>query len=596
MLTERRRSLISPGLLTRVGLVWMLVCAVLLVVNFNSIMTPLFPDPDDIMRLVQVRDLIGGQSWFDLTQYRANAPGGGVPMHWSRLVDTPIALVIVALTPLIGAASAEMVALIAVPLVTLGIAMLLAARIAWRLMGEDETVMTCLVIAMSIPLLFQFGPMRIDHHGWQIVCVLIAMNAFMARNARLGGSVIGAVIAVWLSISIEGLPLAAAICGVIALRWVRNRNDRVWLVATMQALAITSASVYGLTRGIGSLETYCDAIGPVHIAMFGWGALVMTAMSKAEPLPRPAVWMGFGVAGGGAVAIMLYSVPQCAGGGFSGLDPLVDQYWYQHVDEGLPVWRQELKTALQYAVAPLIGIFAAINLIGCSRDWLRQFWIDYTIVLVAAFLISLMVARTGAVAGALAAIPLAWQVGQWLRTIRVMRNPAPRALAMVGVSLAMLPALPVLLMGWAMPAQASLGSTPLSLKVPKASSCQLADSSKLLHALEPGEVFAPLDIAPRLLLETDHSVIATGHHRGSDAMRFVIETSIGSESDAQAALLERGTDYVALCPDLAEPLMYAISAPESFAAQLVDDSAPDWLEPIELDADTSLKVWRIKRD
>ncbi len=596
MLTERRRSLISPGLLTRVGLAWMLVCAVLLVVNFNSIMTPLFPDPDDIMRLVQVRDLIGGQSWFDLTQYRANAPGGGVPMHWSRLVDTPIALVIVALTPLIGAACAEMVALIAVPLVTLGIAMLLAARIAWRLMGEDETVMTCLVIAMSIPLLFQFGPMRIDHHGWQIVCVLIAMNAFMARNARLGGSVIGAVIAVWLSISIEGLPLAAAICGVIALRWVRNRNDRVWLVATMQALAITSAAVYGLTRGIGNLATYCDAIGPVHIAMFGWGALVMTAMSKAEPLPRPAVWMGFGVAGGGAVAIMLYSVPQCAGGGFSGLDPMVELYWYERVHEGLPVWRQELKTALQYAVAPLIGIFAAINLIGRSRDWLRQFWIDYTLVLVAAFLISLMVARTGAVAGALAAIPLAWQVGQWLRTIRVMRNPAPRALAMVGVSLAMLPALPVLLMGWAMPAQASLGGTPLSLKVPKASSCQLADSSKLLRALEPGEVFAPLDIAPRLLLETDHSVIATGHHRGSDAMRFVIETSIGSEADAQAALLERGTDYVALCPDLAEPLMYAISAPESFAAQLVDDSAPDWLEPIELDADTSLKVWRIKRD
>ena len=45
---------------------------------------------DDAMRLAGVRDLLAGQSWFDLTQHRLDPPQGS-PMHWSRLIDAPIA-------------------------------------------------------------------------------------------------------------------------------------------------------------------------------------------------------------------------------------------------------------------------------------------------------------------------------------------------------------------------------------------------------------------------------------------------------------------------------------------------------------------------
>jgi hypothetical protein len=47
------------------------------------------PDGDDVMRLVQVRDLLAGQGWFDLHQYRLG-PDGGTLMHWSRIPDIPI--------------------------------------------------------------------------------------------------------------------------------------------------------------------------------------------------------------------------------------------------------------------------------------------------------------------------------------------------------------------------------------------------------------------------------------------------------------------------------------------------------------------------
>src|SRR6202007_1565415 len=53
--------------------------------------TGAFANPDDAMRLVEVRDWRAGQAWFDLHQYRLDPPTG-VDMHWTRVVDVPLAL------------------------------------------------------------------------------------------------------------------------------------------------------------------------------------------------------------------------------------------------------------------------------------------------------------------------------------------------------------------------------------------------------------------------------------------------------------------------------------------------------------------------
>ncbi|MEM8726187.1 MAG: hypothetical protein AAGE86_11765, partial [Pseudomonadota bacterium] len=286
MLVDRRRSALPFEFLTRVAIAWAIVSVLSIIVHWGAIAGMRFPGPDDTMRLVQVRDLVGGQGWFDLTQHRVDAPGGGVPMHWSRLVDIPLALIIIVLTPVLGAPWAEVAALILVPLITLGCAMLLAARIAWRLMGDEEATLTSLIMAISIPVLFQLTPLRIDHHGWQIVCALAAVNGLMSRSPVLGGWAVGAALAIWLSISIEGLPLSAAIFAVLAWRWVQQRGTREWLISAIQSLAIVSAALFLATRGIGDLATYCDAISPVHLAMFGWGAIVLTVLSRIEPAPR----------------------------------------------------------------------------------------------------------------------------------------------------------------------------------------------------------------------------------------------------------------------------------------------------------------------
>ncbi|ANY19174.1 hypothetical protein A6F68_00643 [Tsuneonella dongtanensis] len=587
---ERRRPAFTPDLLLRVVLAWAMISALLLVTNLAAILAYRFPDPDDTLRLIQVRDLIAGQSWFDVTQYRIDAANGGVAMHWSRLVDLPIAALILLLKGMVGPDAAEMTALIAIPLLTFGVALLLAGRIAWRLLGDEAAGFACLAMALSVPVIEQLRPMRIDHHGWQIVCALAVMNALMARRPIFGGWIAGLVMAIWLAISIEGLPLVAAICGITAIRWLRDRHESAWFVGTMQGLAAGSLGVFALTRGFGDLAQHCDAISPVHIGTFVIGAFAATGMARLEPLPRFAQLAGFGlIAGLGFVTLQSFA-PACTTGAFSQLDPLAHAFWYTGVGEGLSVWDQTLDVALQVVIPPMVALVACVKLAGRSGGWLRGWWHDYALVLLAAFAVSLFVVRAGAVAGALSAVPLGWQVREWLRSARNRRRPAKRALVMAGMALALLPAMPLTLLTLARPAQASIGS----VAGPRVSACRIGDSADLLNALPPGEILAPLDIGPQLLLETHHSVVATGHHRGGAGMHTAIAAFLGNPEAARTALAKRGTRYIALCPDLAEPARYLAAAPEGFMADLLDHRAPAWLDPVSVDGSGRLEIYRIR--
>jgi hypothetical protein len=592
---ERRRPAFDEVLLIRVGLAWALVCAVLLLTSIQAIATRRFPDPDDILRLVQVRDLIGGQGWFDLTQHRIDAAHGGVAMHWSRLVDLPIAAMILLLSPVLGTALAEQVAVIAIPLLTLGIAMLMAARIAWRLIGEEAATFTCLVMAMSVPLVMQLRPLRIDHHGWQVVAALAAVNGLMARSPHKGGWAAGLALAAGLAISLEGLPFAAAVAAVLALRWLRDRTQRAWLPAMMQGLATGSTALFLLTRGLGDLANHCDALAPVHLAALGWGAGILTLLARPRALPIIPTLLGFAIAGGGAMAIVLGTAPQCASGTFTMIDPVVRQFWLQNIAEGLPLWRQEPSLVLQILVPILMGLFACLRLAHQSRQWLRAWWYEYALLLIAALLVATFVARAAALAGALAAVPLGWQVLAWLKAARRPRRRNARPLALALIVLCLAPATPLTLLSAAAPGLAHSNPSAPKLAVPqRASSCRIADVASQLDRLPAGAILAPLDIGPQLLLQTRHSVVATSHHRAGPAMRSVIDAFAGPPGQALAIARRDRLDYLAICPDLAEPMLYS-AAPQGLAAQLRAGQVPAWLAPIPLSGSTTLQVYRILR-
>ena len=594
MLHERRRAGFDPVMVRRIALVWMLGCALLLIVNAGAIWERRFPDPDDALRLLQVRDLLAGQSWFDLHQYRIDAPRG-VPMHWSRLVDLPLVLVIGLLTPLIGSGAAELAAMIVVPLVTLACVLLLIGRLAWKLADEEIAGLAALTCLMAVPVIQQLRPLRIDHHGWQLVALLIAVNALAARDPRRGGWAIGTALAFALSISLELLPMAVAIVALTALRWLRNRADRVWLVATMQALAAVSALLFLATRGLSDLAAHCDAIAPPHLAVFALGALVIWATALREPQPKAITVAGLALAALGGVATIALAAPQCTTGAFTQLDPLVRTFWFDQVVEGMPIWRQQPGEAARMLVAPLLGLVISISLFAGSRDWLRRWWLDYAILLAAALLVSLFVARGAGATGVLAALPIGVQLRSWIRTARNARRTARRVLVLGGIVLALAPAVPLTLLMSAAPGQARSGQADPAAPPMLASGCAIDAGAARLAGLPATGILAPLDIGPRLLLATPHHVVATGHHRGARAIHDVITTFRGSANDAHRFVEQRKIGFVALCPALAEARIYADSAPAGFAAQLRANRPPSWLEPVPVPGDGSFRVWRVVR-
>ena len=78
-------------------------------------------------------------------------------------------------------------------------------------------------------------------------------------------------------------------------------------------------------------------------------------------------------------------------------------------------------------------------------------------------------------------------------------------------------------------------------------------------------------------------------------MRFAIELFLGPSERARTALAERGTAYVAVCPDSNEIARFRSAAPTGFVAQLADGREFDWLQPLPVPAGSNLKVWRIAR-
>lgn len=571
---------------------WLAITIGLLLLNQDRIGAVEFHDPDDELRLVQVRDLITGQGWFDLRQYRVDAAGGGVLMHWSRLVDLPIAAVILVLRPLMGQAGAELAALLAIPALTMLAMLALVGWMASRTLEPGARTLAVLAVAFAAPAMVQVAPLRIDHHGWQIVMALASVAAFLDTNERRGGWLSGAALAAWMAISFEGLPFSAWFIAVLALWTLFDPSLRTRLVAVMQSLAVTSLALFAATRGLADLAQHCDAIAPAHLAMFGWGALTISMAAWLRPDSRLWLAAAYGLAAGGALALLFAVAPQCTTGSFDMLDPVVRRFWYDNVQEGKPLWQADWHLIAQYLVPPLVGLWAAVTLARRTAGPMRRWWIFHALVLGGAIAVSLAVARSAAFSGALAALPLGWRLATWIGGLRRPANPMLRVAELVGVSAlvfcTVFPVVPVM-------AVESLFSNRIAENVDKDLSiaCSVEKAGGALDALPEGDILAPLDFGPNILLHSSKGVLATGHHRGAPAMRDVIDGFTGSPDKARAIMRKHSLRYVMICPRVQEMDLYLEEAPDGFAARLLSGSAPEWLRPVPLPAASGLRMWEL---
>ncbi|MBN8632882.1 MAG: hypothetical protein J0L76_18775, partial [Rhodobacterales bacterium] len=213
-LTESRPRVIWLICLAGIGMVVLIALRCLPQIaelQFNA-------DSDDHMRLVEVRDWLAGQSWWDTRQYRV-LPPEGISMHWSRYIDAGIAAVLLAARSVLSPANAELAMVILWPSLLASLMVLVLANGTNRLLGPAAALGALAVFFSWSKLGGEFVPARIDHHSIQILCgTAIFYLSILPGRPRILGALAGVATAFSLAVGLEMLPYLATIWGLMALR------------------------------------------------------------------------------------------------------------------------------------------------------------------------------------------------------------------------------------------------------------------------------------------------------------------------------------------------------------------------------------------
>ena len=295
---------------------------------------------DDAMRLVEVGDLIGGQGWFDVFQYRMDPPGG-TSMHWSRLIDAPLAGLILLLKPLLGMHDAQALTLYFWPMLLFAVALALIAAIARQMSNSTAPVIAAVVLAvLSAPALVHFRAGAIDHHNAQIVLLLalVLMTAQIEQSA-IKAALGGLMASLSLAIGIEMLPAIAAIgLAVFGLFVWRGAPVARQVGAFGAGLAASSLLLAPALLPLSSLTApVCDAFGgPVLLLTVGGGISLML-MVRIDGYQST---LRMRTVSGATLAIVLVGsflvlFSGCIASPFGHLDPIVISLWVNNIGEAI---------------------------------------------------------------------------------------------------------------------------------------------------------------------------------------------------------------------------------------------------------------------
>jgi hypothetical protein len=571
-------------------LAWLLYGAWLIYARWHYITGFVLTDTDDNMRMSQVRALLGGQDWFDLRQYKMNWPAGA-NIHWSRLVDLPIAGLILLGRTFMSGAHAEQMAIGVAPLIPLLLLLVSLALIVRRLVAPAAwpLAIACLFFAGSTMGMFQ--PTRIDHHNWQLALLALAVAGIADPRRARGGATLGIATALSLAIGLEMI-IYLAIAGVtMVLFWVRDRDQRRRLATYAATLAGGTALGFLLFASYANRAAVCDALSPVWLS----DALVGGALLLGLAAWSPANWRHrLGAAAAAAVTIAAFHAfawPHCLSR-LEGVSPELDQLWLSHVREARPVYRHGWRTATAILGIPVAGLAGWGVLAWAARgEWDRlQRILGAMLPAAAALALLFWQTRTGPAAQMLAipgAVALVWLL-------------APRAFASNNSLVRVLGTALVVLAGLGAVVPLVVDNIPREKSTPREGAIATANNNcPSLWAMKPvaqqpaGTVFTFGDLAPRVITVTHHRSIIGPYHRNGQQILDTMHAFRGTADEAHAILRKYHSDYLLTCPMMSQSTVFTAEAPKGFYAQLEKGQVPAWLRRIDLGKDNPMKMWKV---
>ncbi len=516
-------------------LFWLGTCAVLLYLRWAQINGFVLNDTDDNLRIMQVRGLLAGQDWYDLRQYRLNPPFGA-DIHWSRLVDLPIAGIRLALAPLVGGLAAEKAAVAIAPLLPMAVAMAAVAVSARRLIAPWAFALALAILLCGHSVRGQWVPLRIDHHGWQLALLAVAIASLTDPKRARGGAMLGIATGLSLVIGLEMLLYLALVGGIAVLMWVRDPAEGRRLATYGASLAGGAALGFLLFASYANRAPVCDALSPIWLSVAAAGGGIAVGMALLAPRSWP-LRLAAAAAAGAALPV-------------AGLVGYAIMLWRERRDE---------TKLIAWAATAAPALLAALLLLWQSRAG--------------------PAAQLLAVPGATALV--------WLTV--VSRFMLIRVIGTVAL---------FLLASGLLPQQALRYFPPKPRPGIKAVN-KANNLCPTLWALRPvalvprGQVLTFVDLGPRLITVTHHDAVAGPYHRNGRDIIDVMRAFRGKAEAARATIERRGIDYVLICPGLSESTIYASQAKDGFYSQLARGKVPPWLQPVPLPANSPYRMWRV---
>jgi hypothetical protein len=505
-------------------LVWLGLCAWFVYQKWTDIRWFGLGDTDDNMRIMQVRALLHGQGWFDLRQYRLNPPFGA-NIHWSRLVDLPIAGLILGLRPVLGGAAAERWAVAIAPMLPLLLLLVSLALTARRLIDPRAYPLALLALFFAGSTNGMFMPERIDHHGWQLALLALSIAAIADPRRARGGVILGISTALSLAIGLEMIIYLAVAGAAMALFWVDDREEAERLRAYAVSVSGAAALCFLTFASHDNRNAVCDALSPVWLsdALLG-GALLygLAWLSPADWRRRLALAAAAGVAIAAFHALMW---PHCLQR-LEGVSPEVERLWLSHVREARPIYTHGWRIATLVVALPATGAIGWAVLAWArrrDRELLRRI-LGAAAPGLAAGLLLLWQTRTGPAAQMLATVgaaALVWLLVPlvWNSKYSLVRVVGTLAAATIGAG-AIFP----LILNFIPEPRA----TAQEAAIGRAN--RLCNSLWGLHpvALQPpGMVFTFIDLGPRLIAVTPHDAVGGPYHRNGQQIADVMNAFRG---------------------------------------------------------------------
>jgi hypothetical protein len=610
-----------------VVIAWLLIAAAYLD-RYSAAMHYLsLGDTDDNMRYLQVRDWLNGQSWWDLRQYRLDPPGGA-NIHWSRLVDLPIAGLMLFFRLFTDGARADELALGVAPLLPLVVLMLALAFLARRL-ARDERGHGWFV-AMLLPLgasmgLSMFMPLRVDHHGWQLALTATTLAGLVDRKWTRGGIVAGVSSAASVVIGMEMMIYLAGAGALVALRWIFKDGAERRMRPYALSLGGTTAIGYALFASNANRLPVCDALSPVwtSILVLASGVLLALTLLPLKGWPQRFIAAAVGGLIVGAFAFAFW--PQCLTSAYQ-LSPELQKSWLVYIREAKPIYAQARSSWAPMITLPAAGLLCAF--VGCwaARRDAERLWAWATVMLMIAFAIGLTFwqIRAAPAAQLLAIAPVAWAI--WALAAKLFtgklyeRLLAVPGLVLLGCAVCIYSLYPMAAKALATnapapespPARAASNNAaapaPVRRTNAKASGkrvlvtiknaakpasradarCRTQPALAVLNQLPPATIFTLVDLGPRLIAITHHSAIAGPYHRNGTAILDIHHAFDGSPARFREIAAAHGASYLLYCPNFPEGTIYQRRAPKGFYAKLVRGESLPFLKPVKLKFDGEL--------